>query len=227
MIAECDSWRATQPALGAGGPQVLGLGGLTAGSGDGCGTSEFKQASTSPAARVRPLGASRTTDFVPNIRYHATTKALAVGRILRAKPRPVTHRVEVENALGQGRPSNVISRTQCFFTTEKPYEASTYISAEPSSSSWQLYRVTTEHEEGHPMSLVDMVRVAIEKGHDPTPIVAEYWIPTKKWLFVEYLATEVTVDGLEPAPDSVSEKAALPALMSDRQSALILWPYLK
>lgn len=87
-----------------------------------------------------------------------------------------------------------------------------------------LYRVDMPVSGHHPMALVDAVRRKAGHTNIIDKIVEEYWQPTLKWRFWEYLGQTMTVVEELPLPDTIMMAGAFHRYITDRDLAVRRWP---
>lgn len=134
--------------------------------------------------------------------YTATRKALPM-HVLLPPQCPGTgipaHRRPVEVFLERARPKHMASRLSCIFACTSPQQADVYLDGELGLSTPTVARFLYALEakaasSAHPMCLVDAVKRSLNDGdtNRADRLAAEYWSPTRKWRFNEYLCTGVT-----------------------------------
>lgn len=158
--------------------------------------------------------------------YHASRHPLHIGLTLDSRRRCISQ--FAERALESARPDICHSRLTSFFASDVPADAWHYLAKELENEprailNARLYRVSMSDFQRRPMALVD----AIEKRRDDpcvSHMAREYWTPSSKWKFWEYLGPQMTPLEEIEQPDSPSRGAALFKICADHELIERTWP---
>lgn len=133
--------------------------------------------------------------------YHITNKEYHIGQVVNVRDfdgESIYHQ-ELENNqkiinefLSANRPEGEPSRQFCFYAFEKPEYCIYFREKEMiAGQTLHLYSCVMNSEQGHPMILVNQFQKVTEDKW--TELCKEYWKPSKKWYFLEYLADEMHI----------------------------------
>ena len=101
---------------------------------------------------------------------------------------------EVEAILKQNCPNDNVERCKTYFFFSSPDDRTHYASKQYKDRSLKVYEVEVPDAKGaYPMCLVHAIYKKIGNEALCNEIALEYWCPKKKWLFLEYLGTEMAI----------------------------------
>lgn len=145
--------------------------------------------------------------------YHASQRHYSVGEAIGPLPNDQhgyfvsshpegSPQAQAEQKLKICRPANRIGRERCIFLFNSLEQCILYFDAEYNHNpqNYFIYTVTAPENTGHPMVLVDRMAKLLNTSSqiDSTfvdRIANEYWTPTRKWKFPEFLCNSCTVLG--------------------------------
>ena len=134
--------------------------------------------------------------------YHATLESFEIGRTYTADKITPYHRQNelngnawVEVLLNQNKPENAPERQYTFFACDCIENCYAYISSKYPyrNAEYKFYCVEMQNPVSGVMCLVDMLFKLGNTNPNLNTVVAEYWYPTKKWKFLEFLSQEMKV----------------------------------
>ena len=166
--------------------------------------------------------------------FHATRNPLIVESPIRHRVRDFSgESVYLRNAeefLRDSKPPDLPCRYSSWFASDTAANSAAYLQAEnrrrtlagPHSDESRilLYEVNMLAPSRHPMFLVNVMAAKLEVGDMETAerLASEYWTPSDRWTFWEYLGNEMTVIAQQPSPSALEQ--ALAGLTYQHQAKL-------
>ncbi|MDL2257206.1 hypothetical protein LJC06_03265 [Bacteroidales bacterium OttesenSCG-928-I14] len=106
----------------------------------------------------------------------------------------------INDFLDETKPTEEPPRRKCIYAFSLLSHCAAYIGQRKDSAEYNFYKVEINTQSAHPMCLTDVIRIASSIGIQ-TRLRNEYWYPTKKWKFNEFLGTEMIIlEKIETVP---------------------------
>ncbi|MDR1201382.1 MAG: hypothetical protein LBL58_07115 [Tannerellaceae bacterium] len=98
----------------------------------------------------------------------------------------------INDFLDETKPAEEPPRRKCIYSFSLLRHCAAYIGQREDATEYNFYKIEINAQAAHPMCLTDVIRKAPNTGLR-TKLRSEYWHPTKKWRFKEFLGTEMVI----------------------------------
>jgi len=140
--------------------------------------------------------------------YHVSFREYTAGQTYTA-PNPIEYHLRsvrrnegwINEVLDEKRPTGYPSRIASFYACSELENCHAFIGNKKNGDRNPIfYKVEMDCDLGFPMVLIDRMRNLGQASGLIDTFISEYWAPTHKWEYLEYLSPSMTINEILPVP---------------------------